>query len=374
MPQTGASRNYSTRTLKILWGRAAGRCAVPSCHVELLVDETDYDPIVVIGDIAHMAAASDDGPRADENLSARERDEYANLILLCKNCHTRIDGQKHTNPISLIKKLKLDHEAWVRSALPERGKSTRGWQPVILQGDQPIDVEKALEALSPDFASTNAFVLTCSYNSDWTVKLSELGAEVYAIQGSGDSFDKRYAVFPLAPVSACIAVGYLFTNRPHVLLFQHHRESSSWTWPGQSPSHDLTIDGFPETPDASASEVAVCIHLSAPINLDDLPAPFVRGKSVVHIRVTQPSVRWLVAPIQLDWIGNLAGSVFEQLCSTFPAARQWHLFYAGPAPGAVKVGQQLNPTMTPAVQLYEFSRIGTPRYTPSILLTNRTNQ
>jgi len=369
---TSSGRNYSDRTLKILWGRAAGRCAVPNCRVELLVDETDYDPIVVIGDIAHMAAASDVGPRADRNLSERERDQYENLILLCKNCHTRIDGQKHTNPILLIKKLKTDHEAWIRAALPERGNTTRGWQPVILQGDQPIDVEKAIEALSPDFASSKPFVLTCSYNSNWTAKLSELRAEVDAIQGSGDSYDKRYAVFPLAPVSACIAVGYLFTNRPHVRLFQHHRESFSWAWPGQSPANDLTVHGFPESPDASAAEVAVCFHLSAAISLDDLPPQFVTGKNVVHIRIAQPSVRWLVAPIQLDWIGDLAGSVFEQLCSTFPAARQWHLFYAGPAPGAVKIGQQLNPTMTPAVQLYEFSRSGTPRYTRSILLTNRT--
>jgi CBASS immunity sensor of nucleotide second messenger signals len=371
MSPASSSRNYSARTIKILWGRAAGRCAVPTCRVELLVDETEYDPIVVIGDIAHMAAASDDGPRADESLSARDRDQYENLILLCKNCHTRIDGQKHTNPVAVIRKLKADHEAWVRTALPERGKSTRGWQPVILQGDQPIDVEKAVEALSPDFASTDAFVLTCSYNSDWTVKLSELRAEVYAIQGSGDSFDKRYAVFPVAPVSACIAVGYLFTNRPHVLLFQHHRESSSWTWPGQSPPRDLTVDGFPETPDGSASEVAACFHLSAAISRDNLPPPFVSGKSVVHIRVPQPSVRWLVAPVQLDWIGDAAGSVFEQLGSAFSNARKWHLFYAGPAPGAVKIGQQLNPTMCPEVQLYEFSRASTPRYQPSILLKPR---
>jgi hypothetical protein len=336
--------------------------------VELLVDETDYDPVVVIGDIAHMAAASDVGPRANENLSATERDEYDNLILLCKNCHTRIDGQKRANPISLIKKLKSDHEAWVRLTLPERGKTTRGWQPVILQGDQPIDVEKAIEALSPDFASSKPFVLTCSYNSNWTAKLSELRGEVDAIQGSGDSFDRRFAVFPLAPVSACIAMGYLFTNRPHVRLFQHHRESSSWTWPGQSPANDLTVQGFPE-PDASATEVAVCFHLSAAISLDDLPPQFVTGKSVVHIRVPEPSVRWLVAPMQLDWIGDVAGSLFEKLTSGFPSAQKWHLFYAGPAPGAVKIGQQVNPTMCPEVQLYEFSKASKVRYQPSMLLS-----
>ncbi len=52
-----AARNYSDRTLKLLWGRAGCRCAMPECRVELLADATTYDPIVVIGEIAHIAAA-----------------------------------------------------------------------------------------------------------------------------------------------------------------------------------------------------------------------------------------------------------------------------------------------------------------------------
>ncbi|VDG20799.1 hypothetical protein MUDAN_BIHEEGNE_03517 [Lactiplantibacillus mudanjiangensis] len=52
----------------------------------------------------------------------------------------------------------------------------------------------------------------------------------------------------------------------------------------------------------------------------------------------------------------------------FPATKQWHLFYAGPAPLAVAVGQQLNPTMYPPTQLYEFRAKEKPRYKASILL------
>jgi hypothetical protein len=44
----------------------------------------------------------------------------------------------------------------------------------------------------------------------------------------------------------------------------------------------------------------------------------------------------------------------------------WHILYAGPAPGGVVVGQQLNPTMIPMVQLYEFQR---PRHILSITIT-----
>lgn len=93
MARKARSRKYSARTLKMLWGRAAGRCAIPSCRIELFCDATEHDPTVIIGDIAHIEASSDKGPRANKLLSNKERDEYENLILLCQNCHTRLDGQ-----------------------------------------------------------------------------------------------------------------------------------------------------------------------------------------------------------------------------------------------------------------------------------------
>src|SRR5438094_5378262 len=106
-----SARSYSSRGLKLLWGRAAGRCAVPSCRVELFVEPTDHDAAVFIGDIAHIEAASDDGPRANLALSGRDRDSYDNLILLCKNCHARLDGQKNTHSVEFIRHLKQYHEA-----------------------------------------------------------------------------------------------------------------------------------------------------------------------------------------------------------------------------------------------------------------------
>jgi len=67
-PKSSSPRSYSDRTLKILWGRAAGRCAVPNCRIEVLVDATDHDPIVVIGDIAHIEGSSSAGKSLGSDL------------------------------------------------------------------------------------------------------------------------------------------------------------------------------------------------------------------------------------------------------------------------------------------------------------------
>jgi hypothetical protein len=96
---------------------------MPECRTELIADSAEYDPMVVIGEIAHVAAASDGGPRAAPEMGFEERNSYGNLILLCQNCHARIDGQQHSYSVERLKEIKAAHEAWVRASLPERGRS-----------------------------------------------------------------------------------------------------------------------------------------------------------------------------------------------------------------------------------------------------------
>ena len=185
---------------------------------------------------------------------------------------------------------------------------------------------------------------------------------------TGDSFDRRFAVFPLAPVSVCLAAGYLLTNRPRVRLFQHHRAVGSWAWPAHKTSNDLRVAGLAGRGTNRTGEVAICFHLSARIQRADIPLPKSSLLRIIDITVPEPSVHWLKSPTQLDALADTATNVFSSLLQKIPNATRWHLLFAGPAPGAVKVGQQLNPTMIPPTQFYEFSKAGKPRYTPSISL------
>ena len=371
MTKRGSStRRYSDRTLKILWGRAAGRCAVSTCRIELLADATDHDPIVVIGDIAHIEAASNLGPRANKSKARKERDEYDNLILLCKNCHARLDGQKHTNTVESIRHLRNDHEAWVRASLPERGRSTIGWQVVLLRGQHPIDVESALAALSPSFAANEPMVITAIPGEQtWNAIYDVLVDQVGALCADNDLFNCRFAVFPLAPVSACIALGYLLTNRPHARVFQYYRDERSWSWPENGDlGVQITISGLPNIVTQDAAEVAFCFHLSASISGDALTETGVALDKIVHISIAQPNTGWLRKETQLAELAKAVRQAFETCTEFYPRCRKWHLFCAAPASVAVTIGQQINQTMCPPVQLYEFSRSAKPVYQPSLLL------
>ncbi len=336
--------------------------------MEVIVDQTDYDPVVVVGDIAHIAGASDDGPRARKELTQDERDDYKNLILLCKNCHGKIDGQSVFHSEAMLFELKAKHEEWVRKSLPERGLSTTGWSVVVLEGDHPTDVGSAAAALAPDFPDGDPTKITVPSNSsDWAKIGGEIAGKAAAVLANTDSFERRIAVFPLAPVSACIALGYHLTSRPHVRHYQNHRDTKSWAWPRTAaPANDITI----EIPDVTctASDVVFAFHLSATVQDDALKAIIDPACPRFHLRVSSPTVNWLVHPDQITYAATGARKMFEMAMQKFPGAKRWHFFFAGPAPVGVAIGQQINPTMFPPVQLYEFRFKENPQYRAAIEL------
>jgi hypothetical protein len=112
-----AKRKYPQTDVKLLYGLAAGRCAVPDCRKELILEKREHDATKQIGKIAHIIGHSAKGPRGDQNYPEEKIDTYENWILLCPNHHDEYDAQFNTYTIEYLRKLKKDHENWVRTTL-----------------------------------------------------------------------------------------------------------------------------------------------------------------------------------------------------------------------------------------------------------------
>jgi hypothetical protein len=52
------------------------------CRIELFVTEPGHDPVCIIGEMGHVVASSDGGPRSNTTTRLDARDKYDNLILL----------------------------------------------------------------------------------------------------------------------------------------------------------------------------------------------------------------------------------------------------------------------------------------------------
>jgi hypothetical protein len=201
--------------------------------------------------------------------------------------------------------------------------------------------------------------------AEWGPVLVQISNSVSEALAGGDRFEKRLAVFPLAPVTACIALGFSLTSRPNVRHFQLHRDTQSWAWPKiPTPANDISV-ARPEMAPKGAEQVAFRFHLSAEVTDAAVHAVIPAATPIFDIRVPVPDTGWLVSPQQIIWVATAAREAFAAALRNFPDARLWHIFYAGPAPIAVSVGQQINPTMCPTVQLYEFKFRESPQYKTS---------
>ena len=103
----------SDKDIKMLWGRAAGRCSYPgymtSC-IDFFADET-----FLIGEMAHIIARQPAGPRG---IVGGGGNKYDNLILLCPTHHRMIDKAPLGNyPKKELIRWKERHEQDVEEAL-----------------------------------------------------------------------------------------------------------------------------------------------------------------------------------------------------------------------------------------------------------------
>lgn len=81
-------------------------CWNPDCNIELFEDKYE---VFHIWEKAHINAKSDWGPRANKNLSILEREFFENKILLCANCHTKIDKNPQKYNLEVIRQWKTEH-------------------------------------------------------------------------------------------------------------------------------------------------------------------------------------------------------------------------------------------------------------------------
>jgi len=109
------------KDLKLLWGRAGNRCA--KCRCKLSEDMTTANESFPLGQQAHIVADVTDGPRGRSVLTLDERDAYHNLILLCPNCHVKVDNDAEGFPVEKLHMLKSEHELWVERTLAQASDS-----------------------------------------------------------------------------------------------------------------------------------------------------------------------------------------------------------------------------------------------------------
>ena len=320
----------------LLWARAAGRCCFPDCKI-LLSEGTE-----LVGHAAHVIAHRPAGPRGTQGPRFLV-DSYDNLILLCAHHHMIVDRHASAYPAETLKAWKAEHESWVRHLTEPRAMPLR-WSVIVLEDLPRIDLGDAGLALGPGNAAGLVHRV-----SDWAA----LDAFIERTRGE----ERRFAVFCLAAIALSVQLGFVLGDRGRVRMFHYHRDSGNWAWPD-----DIGDAGGIRLECRGKGPVA-CLRVSLSA---EAPAAAVRemGPALdIHISVERPSVRWLKRVEQLTALGVVFGQALEEIQAR--GCRRVHLFYAGPACGAVLFGRLYNPNMNPPLEVYHYRR---GKYEPAAVL------
>lgn len=111
--------SITSKSIKLLWSNAAGRCSFRGCTERLSVEETEGVAPYTLGEMAHIKGNKLGSNRYDTEQSDVERDSYENLILLCPTHHTLIDKAENETefPVELLHEMKQEHEEFISNRL-----------------------------------------------------------------------------------------------------------------------------------------------------------------------------------------------------------------------------------------------------------------
>ena len=86
---------------------SGNECAFPGCSNPLIIDDA------FVGELAHIYAAEEGGPRYLPDMSDEDRRGFANLMYLCGYHHTIVDKRELVNkyPPEWMLDIKAKHEA-----------------------------------------------------------------------------------------------------------------------------------------------------------------------------------------------------------------------------------------------------------------------
>lgn len=94
----------SLTVIKRLFAKSGNKCAFSWCQSPHIVGD------LVLAEICHIRARNKGGPRYDPALTAEERNEFKNLLLLCPTHHTEADKNPSKFTVELLSDIKQMHE------------------------------------------------------------------------------------------------------------------------------------------------------------------------------------------------------------------------------------------------------------------------
>ncbi|MGO4678750.1 SAVED domain-containing protein [Microbacterium sp. 2MCAF23] len=362
-----------------IWGRAAARCVLCA---KWLIDEREFWHAIPTGQIAHNVAAENGAkaPRGDSPLGSKERAAEENLLLLCGDCHRRIDSPEYVDKytVQFLTEKKNEHERWVRDvtdfarlrpAIVLRMTSqVRGtFSPASKEQVGEALRQVGLTGMHADSRTGLFDIRALNDETDgwaWDAAGKEIRTQIARIHeaiAAGDA--SVVAVFALAPIPMLVELGAELDDKTETLLFRRARRDTpdAWAWTdSDAPAVSFGLsDSVPGNRDSSATDVVAFVDVSVRVDPSRVP-PELADVPTIRLSVAgEPSADVIATRADLESFARAWRDLLSTVESRWPNARRLHILAAVPATAAVSMGRHRMRAVHPTFVLYQREEDGT---------------
>lgn len=351
----------SKNTIAKLWGKAAGRCEYEGCNKLLYKDDLTSAEINRAF-VAHIVAASPDGPRGDAILSAQLADDIDNVMLMCHDHHRLIDREQVAeHPVERLREMKKKHEDRIR--MVTEIDAAKVSVPVV------YGVNIGKEAVSIPRRELAQVMLPDNYPSDNTVLLSHRDSSLYDSMdiywaSEAAQLDQKYleclkplvgredidcvSVFALAPQPLLVKLGTKLTDLHKVKIYQKHREPDTWKWQTLDRPNPMKII----RPEDTSKMPVLVFSLSATAIENRVKSRFGDDASIWVVTTESPNNDMLKSEDQLAEFRTLTRKVLDEI-NAASQEQSIKVFMAMPAACAVELGRVWMPKADKALVLFD---------------------
>jgi len=358
------TRYVKTVVQCMLWGKAGGRCQF-SGHNKLLWKSSVTQEQVNIAQKAHIYAFGEGGPRSSSEIGDDEINNLSNLILVCHECHRKIDATKDGGryTATLLRQWKQEHEDRIERVT---GIAREKTSHILLYGanigshSAPTNYQSAAIAMFPDRypADDNPIELS-TINSP----MIDRDAAFWSVEG--DSLRRKFnqsvrerlamrgihhlSVFALAPQPLLILLGTLLGDIVPCDIYQRHREPPTWNWPSAPSTATFQV----QESESKSGPAALVLALSATVTPDRIHSVLGPDASIWTVTVAEPHNDMLKSREQLSDLRTMLRRLLDHIKAVQGQSSPLHIFPAAPVSAAVELGRVHMPKADMPWQIYD---------------------
>ncbi|MFE7448433.1 SAVED domain-containing protein [Streptomyces griseus] len=360
-----------------VWVRAGGRCEL--CGTYLLEGRLTYQDFT-LGELAHIVGqeATAKSPRGMDPLPKDERDLADNLMLLCRAEHNEIDrkGSLDVMTVERLRRIKHDREEWIRrlTALrPEAGTvvirligQVRG-QEVELTKPTAADAVIRSEERFPEFPLSlhgDGFEVDLrrfpheetAGPTYWEQCQQQIDRVLEHKLGEALREDSVHhvSVFAFARLPLLVYFGSRLDDTFTVSIYQRHRSTESWCWPGPGEALTRFVTEAPPADHPDVRDGVLLLNISGSIQAAELPeqlAGFPRW--TIRPQGITPSVDVINSASTLDEFTSVLRQLLSELEASHKDMQRLHVLAAVPVSAAVTLGRVHDANVHPTLAIYD---------------------